>query len=107
MPIVILTLAWHAVANRYDDGGFSGGNMERPGLRRLLDDIAAKRVDTLVVYKIDRLTRILDILGVSSLDIADTHTVAKVAKEYLVSSEKVRSDLPSIMTPNHRSTAED
>jgi len=50
---------WHAVANRYDDGGFSGGNMERPGLKRLLDDIAAKRVDTVVVYKVDRLTRAL------------------------------------------------
>ncbi len=50
---------WHAVATRYDDGGFSGGNMERPGLKKLLDDIAAKRVDTVVVYKVDRLTRSL------------------------------------------------
>jgi len=50
---------WHVVSNRYDDGGFSGGNMERPGLKRLLDDIAAKRVDTVVVYKVDRLTRSL------------------------------------------------
>jgi|HubBroStandDraft_2_1064218.scaffolds.fasta_scaffold28133_1 site-specific DNA recombinase len=50
---------WHAVSIRYDDGGFSGGNMERPGLKRLLDDIAAKRVDTVVVYKVDRLTRSL------------------------------------------------
>jgi predicted site-specific integrase-resolvase len=50
---------WNVVSNRYDDGGYSGGNMERPGLRRLLDDIAAKRVDTVVVYKVDRLTRSL------------------------------------------------
>jgi DNA invertase Pin-like site-specific DNA recombinase len=50
---------WHVVANRYDDGGFSGGNMERPGLKKLLDDIAAKRVDNVVVYKVDRLTRSL------------------------------------------------
>ncbi len=50
---------WHVVSTRYDDGGFSGGNMERPGLKRLLDDIAAKRVDTVVVYKVDRLTRSL------------------------------------------------
>ena len=50
---------WHAVSTRYDDGGFSGGNMERPGLKKLLDDIAAKRVDTMVVYKVDRLTRSL------------------------------------------------
>jgi site-specific DNA recombinase len=50
---------WHVVSPRYDDGGFSGGNMERPGLKGLLDDIAAKRVDTVVVYKVDRLTRSL------------------------------------------------
>jgi site-specific DNA recombinase len=50
---------WHVVPNRYDDGGYSGGNMERPGLKRLLDDIATKRVDTVVVYKVDRLTRSL------------------------------------------------
>jgi site-specific DNA recombinase len=50
---------WHVVPTRYDDGGFSGGNMERPGLKKLLDDIAAKRVDTVVVYKVDRLTRSL------------------------------------------------
>jgi site-specific DNA recombinase len=50
---------WHIVSTGYDDGGFSGGNMERPGLKKLLDDIAAKRVDTVVVYKVDRLTRSL------------------------------------------------
>ncbi len=50
---------WNVVSTRYDDGGFSGGNMERPGLKRLLDEIAAKRVDTVVVYKVDRLTRSL------------------------------------------------
>jgi site-specific DNA recombinase len=50
---------WHVVSTRYDGGGFSGGNMERPGLKKLLDDIAAKRVDTVVVYKVDRLTRSL------------------------------------------------
>src|SRR6201984_459735 len=42
---------------RYDDGGFSGATMERPALQRLLADSAAGRVDTIVVYKIDRLTR--------------------------------------------------
>jgi len=50
---------WQLVPAQYDDGGFSGGNMERPALKRLLDDIAAKRVDTVVVYKVDRLTRSL------------------------------------------------
>jgi site-specific DNA recombinase len=50
---------WQVSPTEYDDGGFSGGNMDRPGLRKLLEDIAAKRVDTVVVYKVDRLTRSL------------------------------------------------
>ncbi|WP_047492319.1 recombinase family protein [Terriglobus sp. TAA 43] len=50
---------WEVTRTEYDDGGFSGGNMERPGLAKLLSDIAAKRIDTVVVYKVDRLTRSL------------------------------------------------
>jgi DNA invertase Pin-like site-specific DNA recombinase len=50
---------WHVLSAKYDDGGFSGGNMARPGLKKLLDDIAAGKVDTVVVYKVDRLTRSL------------------------------------------------
>ena len=50
---------WRALETRYDDGGFSGGSMERPALKRLLADIAAGKVDVVVVYKIDRLTRSL------------------------------------------------
>ena len=50
---------WHAISAHYDDGGFSGGNMERPGLRRLMEDIAARKIDTVVLYKVDRLPRSL------------------------------------------------
>src|SRR6201747_2123803 len=50
---------WQVIPTEYDDAGFSGGNMERPGLKKLLGDIAAKKVDTVVVYKVDRLTRSL------------------------------------------------
>jgi site-specific DNA recombinase len=50
---------WMPLAQQYDDGGFSGGTMERPALKRLLADIGAGKVDTVVVYKIDRLTRSL------------------------------------------------
>src|ERR1700740_1104507 len=50
---------WLLARNRYDDGGFSGGNMERPALQGLLADIRAKRIDIVVVYKVDRLTRSL------------------------------------------------
>ena len=50
---------WIPVGDRYDDGGFSGGTLERPALKRLLADIEAGRVDVVVVYKIDRLSRSL------------------------------------------------
>jgi len=50
---------WEVVRTEYDDGGFSGGNMDRPGLAKLLNDIAENRIDTVVVYKVDRLTRSL------------------------------------------------
>lgn len=50
---------WRTVATRYDDGGYSGGSMERPALLRLLADIDAGLIDVVVVYKIDRLTRSL------------------------------------------------
>lgn len=50
---------WKVLPDVYDDGGFSGGNIERPALKRLLEDVDAGRVDTIVVYKIDRLTRSL------------------------------------------------
>lgn len=50
---------WEFIKTRYDDGGFSGGNMERPALLRLLEDIKARQVDIVVVYKVDRLTRSL------------------------------------------------
>ena len=50
---------WTALGTTYDDGGFSGGNMDRPGLRKLLEDVQARRIDVVVVYKVDRLTRSL------------------------------------------------
>jgi site-specific DNA recombinase len=50
---------WNLVPGRYDDGGFSGGSMERPGLKALMADIDAGLVDVIVVYKVDRLTRSL------------------------------------------------
>ncbi|HEY4884098.1 MAG TPA: recombinase family protein [Myxococcales bacterium] len=52
-------LGWAALPERYDDGGFTGANMDRPALKRLLEDIEASRVDVVVVYKVDRLSRSL------------------------------------------------
>jgi DNA invertase Pin-like site-specific DNA recombinase len=50
---------WRLIKHRYDDGGYSGGTMERPALKRLLADIKGGRIDVVVVYKVDRLTRSL------------------------------------------------
>jgi site-specific DNA recombinase len=50
---------WTCLPDRYDDGGFTGGNMERPALRRLMTDIEEGRIDCVVVYKVDRLSRSL------------------------------------------------
>ena len=50
---------WTLLPEIYDDGGFSGGNMDRPALKRLMAEIEAGRIDVVVVYKVDRLTRSL------------------------------------------------
>ena len=50
---------WEQIHEHYDDGGWSGGNTDRPGLKQLLADVAAGKVDVIVVYKVDRLTRSL------------------------------------------------
>ena len=50
---------WVLLRDRYDDGGFSGGSMERPALQKLLEDVGRGRIDVIVVYKVDRLTRSL------------------------------------------------
>ena len=50
---------WRLVRDRYDDGGFSDGSMDRPALQKLLIEVQARRIDVIVVYKVDRLTRSL------------------------------------------------
>ena len=70
-------LGWKAIGT-YDDGGFSGGNVERPGLKRLLTDIAAKRVRVVVVYKVDRLTRSLADFA-KLVELFDAHGVSFVS----------------------------
>ena len=59
---------WVLAPGRYDDGGFSGGTLERPALKRLLADVRAGKIDVIVVYKIDRLSRsMLDFLNLVEL----------------------------------------
>ena len=69
---------WLLVPDHYDDGGISGGTMERPGLKRLLADVRSGKVDVIVVYKVDRLTRALSDFAkiVDILDAAEASFVS-------------------------------
>ncbi|MCO5093601.1 recombinase family protein [Bosea sp. (in: a-proteobacteria)] len=69
---------WRLLPEAYDDGGFSGGTMERPGLQRLLADIEAGRIDIVVVYKVDRLTRSLADFA-KLVELFDAHGVSFVS----------------------------
>jgi site-specific DNA recombinase len=69
---------WTLVHDHYDDGGFSGGTLERPGLKRLMKDIEAGLIDIIVVYKIDRLTRSLADFA-KLVDVFDAHTISFVS----------------------------
>jgi DNA invertase Pin-like site-specific DNA recombinase len=69
---------WKVLAVQYDDGGYSGGSMERPALKQLLADIEAKKIDTVVVYKVDRLTRSLTDFA-KIVEIFDAHGVSFVS----------------------------
>ena len=71
-------LGWVALPAAYDDGGFSGGNADRPALQRLLADIASKRVRVVVVYKVDRLTRSLADFA-KMVELFDAHGVSFVS----------------------------
>ena len=69
---------WHLIRTPYDDGGISGGTLERPALKQLLADIQARKVDTVVVYKVDRLTRSLADFA-KIVEVFDTHGVSFVS----------------------------
>ena len=69
---------WTCLPDMYDDGGISGGTMERPALKRLLHDIAVGAIDAVVVYKVDRLTRSLSDFA-RIVDVFDTHGVSFVS----------------------------
>lgn len=69
---------WRAIDTLYDDGGYSGGTMERPGLQRLLADIECGRIDVVVVYKVDRLSRSLHDFA-RMMQVFDQHRVSFVS----------------------------
>ena len=69
---------WTLLRTKYDDGGFSGGNTDRPALQRLLEDVRAGKVDVIVVYKVDRLTRSLADFA-KLVELFDNHSVSFVS----------------------------
>jgi len=90
---------WLCLPERYDDGGFSGGNMNRPALNRLKEDIEAGKIDIIVIYKIDRLTRCLT--DFSDLqEFLDAHDVSfvSVTQEINTSTSAGRMMLNILMT---------
>jgi len=90
---------WIACNDRYDDGGCSGGNMERPALRRLLADIEAKRIDVIVVYKIDRLSRSLaDFAKMVELFDANGVTFVSVTQQFNTTTSMGRLTLNILLS---------
>jgi site-specific DNA recombinase len=69
---------WSPIATHFDDGGYSGGTMDRPALKRLLDEIRESKVDAVVVYKVDRLTRSLSDFA-KIIEIFDKHGTSFVS----------------------------
>jgi site-specific DNA recombinase len=69
---------WTLIRSRYDDGGYSGGSTDRPDLHRLLEDIRSRKIDVIVVYKVDRLTRSLADFA-KLVELFDAHGVSFVS----------------------------
>ena len=69
---------WNVINTNYNDGGFSGGNMDRPALTSLLNELKAGRIDVIVVYKVDRLSRSLADF-VRLIELFDQHQVSFVS----------------------------
>ena len=69
---------WRLIRDHYDDGGYSGGSMDRPALQKLLADVEARRIDVIVVYKVDRLTRSLADFA-KLVELFDKHEVSFVS----------------------------
>ena len=90
---------WILVPDRYDDGGYSGGTLERPALARLLADIEARRIDTVVVYKIDRLSRsLMDFAKLVEVFERNTVTFVSVTQAFNTTSSMGRLTLNILLS---------
>ncbi len=90
---------WRLIRERYDDGGFSGGSLDRPALQRLLADIREQRIDIVVVYKVDRLTRSLTDFA-RLVELFDEHGVsfASVTQSFNTTSSMGRLTLNVLLS---------
>ncbi|MCC6394004.1 MAG: recombinase family protein [Bryobacterales bacterium] len=90
---------WTLLPDKYDDGGFTGANMERPALRRLMSDIQAKKVDCVVVYKVDRLSRSIRDFG-RIMEILEKHgsTFVSVTQQFNTTSSLGRLTLNILLS---------
>ena len=90
---------WVLAKTRYDDGGFSGGNLERPALQHLIADIRAGRIDIVVVYKVDRLTRSLaDFARLVELFDAEAVSFVSVTQQFNTTSSMGRLTLNVLLS---------
>src|SRR5438874_13186548 len=93
---------WASARTRYDDGGFSGGNIERPALQRLLADIREGRIDIIVVYKVDRLTRSLaDFARLVEIFDAQGVSFVSVTQQFNTTSSMCRLTLDVLLSFAH------
>src|SRR2546428_2873651 len=90
---------WEVLPDRYDDGGFSGGNLERPALKRLLADIEAGKVQRIIVYKIDRLSRsLLDFARLAEFFEAHGASIVSVTQQLDTSTSMGRLTLNMLLS---------
>src|SRR6201990_2156914 len=90
---------WVLARTHYDDGGFSGGNLQRPALQRLLADIRTGRIDIIVVYKVDRLTRSLgDFARLVELFDAEAVSFVSVTQQFNTTSSMGRLTLNVLLS---------
>jgi len=94
--------SWHTVPTVYNDGGFSGASLERPALKQLLADIEAHRIDCVVVYKVDRLSRsLLDFTRLLSLFDKRGVSFVSVTQEFNTSTSMGRLTLNILLSFAH------
>ena len=90
---------WQLLPERYDDGGFSGGNIERPALKRLMANIEAEKIDVVVIYKMDRLSRsLLDFMNMAEFFEQHNVSFVSVTQDINTSTSAGRMMLNILMT---------